>query len=123
MAYCLRSAKQSRGEDKLRLETGSFCSRWVSRPSRRSRSAASAKDQLLKGSTVKEAAFASSYKSLAQFITMSAGSPDNCLQKSPALAQASRSMAADRKPSRFSSCLIDVRGRHATTIRIAVWQG
>ena len=31
---------------------------------------ASAKDQLLKSSTVTEAAFASSYKSLAQFITV-----------------------------------------------------
>ncbi len=47
-----------------------FLKRWVSRPSRRSRSAASAKDQLLKGSTVTEAAFASGYKSLAQFITV-----------------------------------------------------
>ena len=42
-----------------------------SRPSRRSRrSAASAKDQLLKGSTVTEVTFASGYKSLAQFITV-----------------------------------------------------
>ena len=39
-------------------------------PSRRSRSAASAKDQLPKGSRVTEVAFASGYKSLAQFITV-----------------------------------------------------
>ncbi len=37
---------------------------------KRSRSAASAKDQLLKGSKVTEAAFASGYKSFAHFITV-----------------------------------------------------